>query len=104
MKTVLFILLATFQISSAKRVVDIYAKDKTDKLYQKQIKLFATEAKGMQERDILIKEHFGNQSFKIILTGKDGLKKYSSTAPVTTEKLFSIIDSMPMRKNEILKN
>ena len=58
----------------------------------------------MAERDILVKEHFGNKSFKVTLTGKDGGEKYSSTKILTLDKLYAIIDAMPMRKEEMSKH
>ena len=100
MKLLLLILLSVFQISSTKRVLDIYAKDKSDKSYKEQIKVLAADPKGRQERDLIIKEHFGSTHFRITLTGKDGGEKYSSKSVMTLEKLYGLIDAMPMRKYE----
>jgi hypothetical protein len=38
---------------------------------------------------------------KIVLLGKDGSVKGKWGAPVTTEELFTLIDAMPMRKEEM---
>ncbi len=42
--------------------------------------------------------------FKIILTGLDGGIKLSQTEILSAKKLFAIIDGMPMRKRELIKN
>ena len=41
------------------------------------------------------------QSFRILLIGKDGGSKYESKRSVSLMQLFELIDSMPMRKNEM---
>ncbi|WP_160166672.1 DUF4174 domain-containing protein [Arcticibacter svalbardensis] len=97
---ILVILLSVIQISSEKRVLEIYAKDKTDKYYKEQIRLLAADPKGMKERDLIVKEHFGGEYFKITLTGKDGGEKYASKSILTLEKLYNLIDAMPMRRYE----
>ena len=42
-----------------------------------------------------------DQSFRILLIGKDGGIKYESNRSVFLIQLFELIDSMPMRKNEM---
>ena len=42
-----------------------------------------------------------NEGFEVILIGLDGGIKFKQNEVLLKEKLFSIIDSMPMRKNEI---
>jgi hypothetical protein len=42
--------------------------------------------------------------FKLILIGKDGTAKFSSEEQVTPEKIYEIIDAMPMRKREMKKS
>jgi len=44
-----------------------------------------------------------NENFEIILIGLDGGIKLQQTEILTKQDLFSIIDSMPMRSNEIRK-
>ena len=39
--------------------------------------------------------------FRVILIGKDGGIKLDKRSPVTSEEVFKLIDSMPMRKQEI---
>ena len=40
-------------------------------------------------------------SFRVVLIGKDGSQKHSSKTPVAFDKLSALVDSMPMRKQEI---
>jgi hypothetical protein len=105
------------------RIIVILSKD--DKLIQKQKKIFDKSLEGILERDVII---FGvekntvpyiklNHSYlnsikkefnlgiddKIVLFGKDGSIKGSWKEPITAEKLFKLIDSMPMRKAEMQK-
>ena len=42
--------------------------------------------------------------FTVILVGKDGQEKLRDTAPVEANALFELIDSMPMRQDEIRKD
>lgn len=43
----------------------------------------------------------GRDSFTVILIGKDGTEKLRSYPPVETDTLFKLIDSMPMRQQEM---
>ena len=80
----------------------------------KQLLLLNNHQLGVQERDIEI--HTYNVSnakeahqwkvsaaaaFTFILVGKDGGEKLRSDTVVSAEQLFSIIDAMPMRKDEM---
>ena len=42
-----------------------------------------------------------DQSFRILLIGKDGGIKYESNRSVSLIHLFELIDSMPMRQDEM---
>ena len=42
-----------------------------------------------------------DQSFRILLIGKDGGIKYESNTSVSLIQLFELIDSMPMRQDEM---
>ncbi|WP_461451360.1 DUF4174 domain-containing protein [Mucilaginibacter sp.] len=90
------------QVNSSERILDIYARGFHDPLYMQQMRLLNADPKGLQERDVILRQHFGTYDFKIVLTGKDGGKKYSSGKIVTLAKLYAIIDAMPMRKAEML--
>jgi len=52
-----------------------------------------------------LRERFGisPDAFATILVGKDGGTKLRSKTPVTTRRLFALIDSMPMRRQEMQK-
>jgi acetyl-CoA carboxylase alpha subunit len=103
MKMLLFVFIFLFQKSTDQRVLDIYAKSKSDKNYLAQTKIFASDLKGLKIRDLVIKEHFGAATFKITLTGKDGGIKLTSKSVLTLEKLYNTIDAMPMRKAEMMR-
>lgn len=44
------------------------------------------------------------KGFEILLIGKDGTVKLRSDKPVSSEDLFALIDSMPMRQREMRGN
>lgn len=50
-----------------------------------------------------LRQRFGVASgqFRSILVGKDGGVKLDSSTPVAAEQLFKLIDSMPMRRQEM---
>ena len=43
-------------------------------------------------------------TFNVILVGKDGSEKHRSVTVLQPQKLFTIIDAMPMRRSEMKKN
>ena len=51
-------------------------------------------------------EHFGvtKDEFRVLLIGKDGGVKLDRDRPVSVGELFSLIDSMPMRRYEMQQN
>lgn len=70
---------------------------------------------GMKERDLVIREAFGDtpearrlraalglpgHGFRVVLVGKDGEAKRTETAPIRADALFETIDAMPMRRDE----
>ena len=97
------------------RQILIFGKDEHTSLVQQQITLFDKEVEGIKERDIKItvvakddllnkKYHIKAGSFTVILLGKDGTEKFRTEEILLTQKLFAIIDAMPMRQAEINKN
>ena len=48
--------------------------------------------------------HTADTAFEVILIGLDGGEKLRQTKVLETDKLFAIIDGMPMRRSEIIKN
>ena len=101
MTTLIFILMTFIQQNPSQRVLDIYCKDKSDKLYIAQSKVLESDSNGLKIRDIKVNEHFGTTAFKITLTGKDGGVKMTSKSVLTLKKLYDTIDAMPMRKSEM---
>lgn len=52
---------------------------------------------------VAFRRHYGigSDAFRVILVGKDGGQKLASTKPVSSGRLFGLIDSMPMRRDEM---
>lgn len=102
------------QINDDREVLLFYPKDKIDTA-SKQLKILSTDLAGLSGRQIKIirvatntKDFEKYSSFNInptlftlVLIGKDGGKKYSSNTIITSAKLYSLIDQMPMRKQEM---
>ncbi len=100
---------------SDKRKVLVFATDLHDPVLLQQQKILATDPKGLLERDIQVETYILGSStrpafdkykvmdrpFTFLLIGKDGGEKLRSTTAVTTQKLFRLIDQMPMRKREM---
>ncbi len=64
--------------------------------------------KGLQKNsawrsgsDLYSKYNKENSAFKIVLIGLDGIIKLRETQVLSVEKLFTLIDGMPMRKAEL---
>ena len=111
------------------RLLLILVDDPSDELYIQQLKVFQAEAAGMQERKLMVyqitpeqyktgykpdipwktndqlyqKRKQTHAPFEIQLIGLDGGTKLTQTELLTTEKLFAIIDGMPMRRAEMRK-
>lgn len=107
------------------RVILIFSNDKSSSELEKQVDLLQKEKVGLEERKLKIYQFaesdfkFGfddswkkstlnlkrffdkEESFKIVLIGLDGGIKLKQNTILTPEKLFAIIDGMPMRKREI---
>jgi hypothetical protein len=109
------------------RIVVLFARDAESDLYQLQMKKFASRESGIKDRDLLFISVFeedcskidgkeisdksadsirqrlkaGNKPFRIVLIGKDGTVKLQREKVVTPDKLFGIIDQMPMRRREM---
>jgi Domain of unknown function (DUF4174) len=80
--------------------------------FQTQLRWLEKDSLGVTERDLKIEAvefnnglaeryHIKSGQFTLLLIGRDGTEKYRTHAPITTQKLFGIIDEMPMRKSEI---
>ena len=107
------------------RVLMVFTDDKDSKKFKEQIELLKNEKEGLEERKLIVFQVLPNffnfnfekrwnpspsfhqkynpekADFKIILIGLDGGIKLHQNEILTTEKLFAIIDGMPIRKNEL---
>ena len=117
------------QLSWEKRVLLVFAAHRQDADYRQQSHLLATINDGLVERDMTVIRVFADgrvvvdgqsyqQSaasfyrrfsvpagdFRVILVGKDGSVKLDRSDVVSDEELFILIDSMPMRRNEMLRD
>ncbi len=86
---------------------------KNSTIAEKQLAIWNAEQAGIQERDLTITVITGNDllykkykvnlltDFTVILIGKDGNEKLRTQNLLTADKLFALIDAMPMRKEEM---
>lgn len=106
------------------RILVIAAKE--GKQLEEQIRILSKDTDGLAERKLIIykvlpdkfSEGINNQSWtknkkfyaelkkkksdlEVILIGLDGGVKLRQTKTISTEKLFTLIDGMPMRQREI---
>ena len=104
------------------RVIVIYTPESSSKEFQQQKQLLAAQTQELKARDLFVIDcvgktliaedknyvahHFMHDvaGFGVWLVGKDGGTKLAETKPVTTEKFFSLIDSMPMRQSEMKRD
>ena len=116
------------------RILIIQASDELSDKYRDQLKEINDVNKELKERKLVVytivgdkykvtnyqskisdnsweatNELFGdlldeNYDFRVILIGLDGSIKLEKTTVLTRKELFNIIDSMPMRMNELRKN
>lgn len=111
------------------RLIIILIDDENNEIYNKQLNEFKKESSGLTERKLLvfhIKQNIfkkglfsttwqegktaykylkkTNKSFEIILISLDGDEKLRQNTFLPCETLFSKIDLMPMRINELRKN
>lgn len=96
-----------------KRLLLIFTDKAANPLFVEQQNILKADAAGLIERDIEVKLYYAEHNkalFKqrqiksgltVILVGKDGGDKLSSTMPLSLKKLYSTIDAMPMRKDEM---
>ena len=85
-----------------RRTLYAYAPTASDPALLHQRTLIASARSGMAERDLNLTEIIGKRPhFEIVLIGKDGGEKFSSPEPITPDRLFEIIDAMPMRRDEM---
>ena len=109
------------------RVLVLFSPSESDASFQLQKQGLASSAEGVVDRDLVILEimeqaqsRAGNQllseksvqairkrlgvetgPFQVLLIGKDGGVKLRSSEAVSMKDLFGLIDSMPMRQQEM---
>ncbi len=109
------------------RIILIFAVDPNYEDFLLQERLFKESNEEFEDRDLIVFHIFRNHGldpdgralskedqlylqsrynadpgkYSLILLGKDGGVKLRSTLPVTAEEIYSLIDSMPMRKVEM---
>lgn len=93
----------------------IFGSDAQEQLVQAQLSILNKETIGLKDRaikiilikkdDLLHKKYAVKEGiFMVVLIGKDGSEKFRTGAVLLTQKLFSIIDAMPMRQSEMKNN
>lgn len=94
------------------RIIVLFGSE-SDRLLIEQKKLLAANTKALLERDIKMivadknlrqKLNLKNDFKGLLLIGKDGGIKFKQEFIVPPEKIFTIIDGMPMRKAELQIN
>lgn len=105
------------QLRWKKRVVILYVPAGAAGQLARQEQLFRSHDAELKERDVTqivvrsraenpeIAErfNFAGTGFALVLVGKDGGEKLRSGDVVSPEMLFRLIDSMPMRQEEMAK-
>jgi hypothetical protein len=102
-----------------RRVLVLYAPAASHPEYVKQLRMLDSRKDGLAERDLVqvaltdgetdaearnyLEKELGVRrgEFNLVLVGKDGGVKYRSQQATETAEIFSTIDAMPMRQNEI---
>lgn len=104
-----------------KRVLIVFADNATSPPLVKQRELADHAIQGFTERDLIpvqvigqsvegasdsadaLRKRYGvpANAFRVLLIGKDGGVKIDSSEPVEAQRLFTTIDAMPMRKQEL---
>ena len=116
MKTLLALFLIASIMTDQPRKVLLFYTEAGEADWKSQMETLKASEKGIRERDIQI-ESFAyskknlsqwqrwkvdsTSKFTFLLVGRDGGEKLRSTEIVKTEKLFGLIDAMPMRKREV---
>lgn len=104
------------------RVVMLYCPKSSDVDFKTQKKWLSEVGAGILERDLCVLDcveaelspedaahlqerfHYTPNHFCFWLIGKDGQVKLISFKPVKPEQIFGLIDSMPMRREEMKGN
>jgi hypothetical protein len=101
---------------SAHRLVIVVGQTSDPRAAQ-QHELLAQDAAAMRERDVVVQDLTpeaarrarpdlgvrSNVDFEVLLVGKDGRVKLRRDKPVVASEFAALIDTMPMRQNEMRK-
>lgn len=100
----------------ASRVLVLSAPAADDRRLAAQREALASARTGFRERDLVVVEAVGDgtealavrrtlglpaDAFRAVLVGKDGGAKLTAAEPIPPQRLFSTIDAMPMRQDEM---
>ena len=103
--------LSTFKWKN--RVLVLLAPSDHDPRLGEQQASATAAAAGFSERDLIVVAEIGTEGplhrmcgtrvgdFQVVLVGKDGRSTLQWSKPVSSEVLFSVIDKMPMRRDEM---
>ena len=97
------------------RVLVVTAPSEADPQLIAQRRIYEEGRAGAKERDLVLVEAIGDSpqasalrrrfglsdAFQVVLVGKDGSAKLASAKAVSTDRLFALIDTMPMRHQEM---
>jgi hypothetical protein len=97
------------------RRIFVFGAGANDTCLQRQIGLVDGAKDGMTQRDVVLQEvtgtdahaaalrrRFGvSQGFHVVLLGRDGHVAAASDHPLLPRQIFQVIDSMPMRQEEM---
>jgi hypothetical protein len=97
------------------RVLVVFTPDEMNEAYRTQHHHLTTHERGVIERDLKIVHSFASaegmrlreayhlpaDGFTMLLIGKDGTVKARYNEPTEMEAIFALIDSMPMRQDEM---
>jgi hypothetical protein len=95
------------------RVLVVLAPSDHDPRLSEQQAIAVAAAAGFSERDLFVVAEIGTEGpfhrmfdtrvgdFQVVLVGKDGRSTLQWSKPVSSEVLFSVIDKMPMRRDEM---
>lgn len=96
-----------------RRVIVLLHHSEVRAALEQQLQILRADLNGLEERDLLVyssdcgkapqlcREYGAGEGFVFLLIGKDGGEKLRSDLPVSLDRLFALIDAMPMRRREI---
>jgi hypothetical protein len=112
-----------------KRVLLVFSADERDAGFQRQESILQSINVGLDERDMTVIRAFADDrvvldeqshaqsaasfyqrfvvssdEFRVILVGKDGTVKLDRDSAVSGADLFAFVDSMPMRRDEMMQD